>query len=93
MGKVTENRSRGFSRVDAYSTAGGNDRAYLYDSAGDNKFYASGESAWFDGTEFTNFARGFDRVSAYSLEGGVDNKDLQIVDYVLETFGDFWNDV
>lgn len=53
---------------------GGDDEAMLYDSTGDDRFYALPEYVWMQGAnnEFDNFARGFDRVSAHATAGGVD---------------------
>jgi len=72
------NFARGFERVDAYATAGGSDRAYLYDSAGNDLFYGLPEYALMQGenAEYTNFAHGFDRVDGYATAGGSDRAYL-----------------
>ena len=61
-----------FRYVYAFSYNGGTDRAYLYDSAGDDVYVAHPSSALLYGDGFFNQAYGFDRVNAYSTAGGND---------------------
>ncbi|MHC4176686.1 MAG: Ig-like domain-containing protein, partial [Planctomycetota bacterium] len=51
---------------------GGNDKAYLYDSAGNDVFVATTASGTLSGDGFRNCARGFDRVWAFATAGGND---------------------
>ncbi|MEE8450746.1 MAG: Ig-like domain-containing protein, partial [Thermoguttaceae bacterium] len=70
-------------RVDVVNTAeitvfgnGGNDRAYFYDSAGNDRFYGKETVSWLTGDGFTNTVRDFDRVDAYATAGGNDRAFL-----------------
>ncbi|MEX0726652.1 MAG: hypothetical protein WD065_10310, partial [Planctomycetaceae bacterium] len=65
----------GFEAIDVAS-GGGEDLAYLYDSAGNDTFEASPASATLQGTGFSNTVTGFRRAYAYSYTGGVDTVEL-----------------
>jgi hypothetical protein len=74
---------------------GGYDRAYLFDSAGDDLLSLDGKSArltpW-AGDEFWIEAVDFDWVRAAGTAGGQDAKQLNgPIDFVLETEGN-WTD-
>ncbi|MFN0197507.1 MAG: Calx-beta domain-containing protein, partial [Planctomycetaceae bacterium] len=60
-----------FSEISVLS-GGGQDRAYLYDSIGDDEFLASPASAELNGSGFSNRVVGYRRVYAYSYAGGRD---------------------
>jgi hypothetical protein len=88
--RVTVNR---FGYVQAIAVNGGEDAAYLHDSAEDNAFYAmlSPDPAApgklrtegrLYGTGFANRALGFDYVHGYSHEGGTDTA------YLFDSAGD-----
>ncbi len=84
------NLAKGFRRVHAYATAGGNDVARMYDSAGNDQLVASGNSAEFlyaDGKSVS--VEDFTWVEASASNGGTDTKDVEPVDYVLQTSGDW----
>ena len=74
---------------------GGYDRAYLYDSSGDDLLELDGKSArltsW--GTDdFSLEAMDFDWVRAVGTAGGQNSKQLNgAIDFVLETEGDWTN--
>ena len=65
-------QANGFDQVHATAGSGGYDFASLYDSAGDDTFSGSGQSATLEGTGFRNIADGFQSISANSTSGGVD---------------------
>ena len=55
----------------AYASTG-TDRAYLYNSAGDDTFYGLPTYSYLKGTGFYNYANGFDRVYVDAHQGGND---------------------
>ena len=67
------NTVNGFKQVIAHATAGDaggvGDRAYLYDSAGNDVLIADSNHALLKGTGFSNDAAGFDKVYAYATAG------------------------
>jgi len=65
-----ELRADGFTRVNAYSNAGGNDSAIQYDSAGADTYISSTRHSMMQGRGFYNRATGFTTVQAYSSGGG-----------------------
>ena len=65
-----------FDAVNAYATAGGIDVARLYDSAGDDGFYATPTEGGLWGTGFYNRVESFDQVLAYATAGGSDTANL-----------------
>jgi len=85
-------RAVSFERVEAYAGAGGYDRAYLYDSAGDDHLEASGNAAALSTADLSAWAYDFAWVSATSSQGGTDTKHVESIDFVLETEG-AWNEI
>ncbi len=63
------NYASGFDVTHAEAQGGYDDRAYLYDSADDESYYASGNESRMEGAAFTNFVSSFDRVYAFASEG------------------------
>ncbi len=61
---------------------GGQDRAYLYDSIGNDAFTATPLFAQITGTGFENRVEDFDFVYAYSIAGGIDHA------YLYDSTGD-----
>ena len=70
---------------------GGNDRAYLYDSALDDYLEATGSSARLHYAASSVSASDFEGVWAISEAGGNDTKSVQTIDYILELLG-LWLD-
>ena len=66
----------GFERVYAYATAGGNDRADLYDSTGDDQMTAAPTAAWISGSGYYASARHFETVVGHATAGGHDRAAL-----------------
>ncbi|MCE9557096.1 MAG: hypothetical protein K8T91_27430 [Planctomycetes bacterium] len=60
----------GFETQYVYSGDGADDRASLYDSAGNDTFAARPTYAYMSGNNFYNYVGDFDRVSAYATAGG-----------------------
>ena len=58
--------------MDAFSSSGGNDRAYFYDSAGDDTLIALENEMRLFGEGFDNTSHGFARNYAHSIAGGND---------------------
>ena len=71
-GTTFTNRVVGFKRVDAFATVGTN-TAKLYDSTGDDTFYANASEAALAGTNFYNRVKYFDRVDTFTPAGGTDS--------------------
>jgi len=44
------------------------------------------------GGGFSNYVRSFDYTSAYATTGGTDTKEVGAIDYILETYGECWED-
>ena len=61
-----------FQHVTGYGNAGGNDRAELFDSAGDDNFVATTAYGALYGEGFYNRAYSFEMVDARSTRGGND---------------------
>lgn len=85
-----DNVAIGFATVSGRSTAGGLDVAYLFDTAGDDLFTSSSDTAGFAGTGLT--AYGFPRVVAYAGSGhdrailnGTDGRDVFLARQGLAT--------
>jgi hypothetical protein len=76
------NFTRGFDRVDGYAFAGGSDRAYLYDSAGDDRFVGRPEYSLLTGTGYYNLEWSFEKVYSFATAGGSD------VAYMYDSAGD-----
>ncbi len=69
--------ARGFSQVDVYAMAGGdNDRATLHDSPGDDRLVGTPQQTRLYGDSFDNVVHGFDRVHAYATAGGSDDRAI-----------------
>ena len=73
------NRVESFAKVYAYSTAGGVDVAKMFDSTGNDTFYATPVQAYMTGkygatssTEYYHEVNNFAGVHAYSTQGGTD---------------------
>ena len=81
------NYAKGFRYVYAYATAGGTDKAYLYDSARNDRLKASGNLAQIYSDRFSVSAVGFDWVQAVSSSGGKNTKAVRSIDFVLKTVG------
>jgi len=87
------NYAAGFDTVYAYANAGGNDSANLYDSAGNDRLIARNNLAqilYGDGSSISLYD--FNWVAARATAGGSDTKDVDPIDYVLQTQG-VWTDV
>jgi hypothetical protein len=91
LGTNFDNYASGFDKVYAYATAGDvggvGDRAYLYDSAGDDSFYGRNDYGRLSGTGFLNFVQSFDRVYAYANESGFDTIDNKSLNYQFFNYG------
>ncbi len=71
------NRAKFFESVHAFATDGGVDLARLYDSPGDDVFYADPtEGALYDAGQYYNRAKFFEGVHAYATAGGTDEARL-----------------
>ena len=92
IGDGFNNLARGFDRVYANATAGGNDRACLYDSASNDFFEATGNRATLSFDESSVSASGFSWVEAIAGKGGDDTKCVRAVDFVLEMQEADWAD-
>ncbi|MAT71691.1 MAG: hypothetical protein CMJ58_19465 [Planctomycetaceae bacterium] len=55
---------------------GGNDRAYLFDTAGDDEFVGTSDIRRMEGAGYQNTVQAFDRVDAYATAGGNDQAYL-----------------
>jgi len=86
------NYARSFDYAYGHATAGGTDRAYLYDSAGNDRLVGTSEPASLFGAGFSNCVWSFDYVSAYATAGGTDTKEVGAIDYILEIYGECWED-
>lgn len=64
------------SNVTVHGGTGEDDRAYFYDSAGDDRFEAQAHQdyAYMEGEGFLTRAEGFDRLYAYATTGGEDDR-------------------
>jgi hypothetical protein len=73
------NVADGFDRANAYSRSGTSDRAFFFDSAGDDHFFASAASddAFMQGPGYTNYAQGFSYNYGISRAGGNDTSYLE----------------
>jgi hypothetical protein len=88
LGTGYYNYASGFDNVYAYATAGGVDRAYLYDSAAADAFFGQDDIGRLSGPGFYNQAKGFDFVSAIGTAGGVDRfTRVDPLSYVLSQSG------
>jgi hypothetical protein len=85
------NEARGFGRTTAHATAGGYDRAVLYDSTGNDTAVAKAWGASLSGTRFENEARGFEHITAQLIHGGDDDVDADSVDYLFNLVGQLIN--
>ncbi|HLA86189.1 MAG TPA: proprotein convertase P-domain-containing protein, partial [Thermoguttaceae bacterium] len=86
------NQAAGFRQTYAYAGAGGADVAKLQDSAGNDCLTANkrwAQLAYGDGK--TMFIRDFAWVEARATAGGKNTKDIDPVDYVLQTQGSWIN--
>jgi hypothetical protein len=63
-------------RIFVHATGGGQDFAYLYDSAGDDRLSVRPQFSSMSGNGFFNYVRGFERVYAYATAGGWDQAEL-----------------
>ena len=84
------NRAKFFEEVYANSNAGGDDRAYLNDSSGDDDFQASASRALLSNDSSASWLYGFEYVRSTADNGGSDKAELAAVDYVLELRG-YWD--
>jgi len=66
------NLAGGFTRVDAYASAGGYDTGEMHDSAGDDTFSATPTEASLQGAAYLYRAVGFEFVEALATAGGSD---------------------
>lgn len=71
-GKSWCNYATGFKQLYGLAGTGGNDIACLYDSPGNDTFYATPTYGYLAGTEYYNSAIGFGKLYAYSKSGGRD---------------------
>ena len=72
----------GFDRVNAHTPGGGTDRAYLYDSTGNDTFFGTQTWGSLSGPGFYNYANGFARVEGWANKGGTDRA------YLYDSAGD-----
>ena len=70
---------RNIASVDVDGGLGGNDRAYLHDSQGDDRFIGRPQFGRMTGAGFDNVARAFDHVFALATVGG-DNDRAFLMD-------------
>jgi len=77
----------GFGTMRAYATGGGYDRAYLYDSSGNDQLNAQDNWAELTAADYRTMVVDFSWVEAVSSRGGRDTKDVEAIDYVLQTTG------
>ena len=89
------NDANGFGTVYAYATAGDaggvGDRAFLYDSAGNDSFYGRSGYGYLKGLGFYNYVGGFDKVYAYANAGGTDTLNVRALDYYFSKLGTWEN--
>ncbi len=90
QGGSTDITARSFEKVFVPAGSGGNDKATLYDSSGNDRLDAAGNWAklsypdrFIHLSDLTALAR----VKAISSKGGQDTKHTAATDYVLETQG------
>ena len=62
----------GFAKVKAHAFRGGQDRARLYGSPGNDVFYALPEYSLMFGATYSNYAAGFEVVQGFGNQGGYD---------------------
>jgi len=75
-GALYDRMVKAFDVIHTYSESGGNDAAYLYDSAGDDTFTGSPGESLFSGSGFSVRAVNFGNVYAYGNTGGNDTATL-----------------
>jgi len=93
LGEGFFNRVKHFAGVHAYGTGGGRDTAWLYDSAGDDLLEAANDWARIAYGDRCVWSSNFQRVKAISSSGGTDTKQIQAIDFALETedpWLDYW---
>lgn len=76
------------SRAFGYATAGGNDTADLYDSAGDDIFYGRSSYAYLFSAGGYRYASNFENVTAHATVGN-DTLDVDAIDYVFNMVGEW----
>ena len=81
----------GFGRVNATSSAGGNDQAYLYDSPGNDSIVVGGNSTILAVPGVVTQVKGFDTVFATRTKG-TDTEHVAAHDFVYQQLGG-WTDV
>jgi len=78
---------RGFDRIDAYSTSGGQDEADIYDTAGDDHLEAADDWARIFGpdsdVQYLYNVLAFEQVRAHGKAGGNNTKDVAATDFLL----------
>lgn len=89
VGSAFTNNTTGYRTVRAESS-NTQDRAFLYDSAGNDLLTASGSTAILDNTAGRTTVSRFKRVDAFGVNGGTNTLNKQTIDYVLRMNGT-WN--
>ena len=69
QGGGTTSRVNNFNNVYAFGGPGGNDTAYLFDTAGDDVLQATGDVVSLSSGAYRNIASGFDKTIAYGTVG------------------------
>lgn len=89
--KTFSNTATGFAQVLAYSTNSAVDKAYLYDSVGNDTLVSSAAFTSMSGKSFSNKVYGFNSVNVASVNGGNDVARLydSAVDDVLSVGNDW----
>ncbi len=73
-------------------TGEGWDRAYLYDSPGDDTLVASGNAVWLEYPDRMIRLLDLSWVQAHSIQGGIDRRRAEAIDFILSTTGS-WQDL
>jgi hypothetical protein len=85
-GSGYNNTAYGFKQVEV-SSRGGNDRAYLQDSTGNDSLTLESTLAALSSADYYIAARGFQEVYAYSTQGGVDSLTNKGTDFFFSKLG------
>ena len=69
--------------------SGVGDRAFLFDSAGNDTFYGRSNYGYLTGLGFYKYVRGFDNVVANANAGGTDTLNFNALDYFFSNLGNW----
>jgi methionine-rich copper-binding protein CopC len=92
VGPATIQRVKFFGNVTAYGK-NGTDKAYLYDSPGDDVLTSSATSVTLTAPTSKNIVQDFESVRATSENGGSDYDRTEAVDFALEAVGDWIREI